>query len=506
MATPEGTENYFKRSSGHSFSETCIRTFGNTGLTISAIGFGGYRIHQGSDDHAKALYFALLNGINLIDTSSNYTDGGSETLIGDTLIKLKENGKIKEDEVVIVSKAGYVQGNNLKMAVQRESEGKPFPGMVKYMEGCWHCIHPDFLENQLSKSLERLRLKNIDIFLLHNPEYYLTNVKKSAHDNHLDIVSARQEYYNRIATAFEWLEEKVSKGVIRAYGISSNTFPKPVKDIEFTSLEKVIKIADNVSSGNHFQVIQFPFNPFENGALTLKNQNSGTKSLLDLAQEHSVATMANRPLNAMTGKGMVRMVSFRDSGEDDIKKAFHTGLRKLFRLEKEFAANLLDKMPGEIPKDTLKKVFSLTRELKKALEFYDNWEHWDHVKNNIIVPQTISYLEYIYSKLSADTAWFEWMQAYNQSLNDFLDTISRYFEDKANARSKSIMQKFDDHSESLRNSENLSQKTLRLIYSTEGVDCTLLGMRNVVYVEDALTALREGTIPEAETVLKNAEL
>jgi aryl-alcohol dehydrogenase-like predicted oxidoreductase len=61
-----------------------------------------------------------------------------------------------------------------------------------------HCIHPDFLQHQIKKSLKRLNRKWLDGFLIHNPEYYLksklTEVKKEV-------------YYRRIKQSFELLEE-----------------------------------------------------------------------------------------------------------------------------------------------------------------------------------------------------------------------------------------------------------------------------------------------------------
>ena len=40
------------------------------------------------------------------------------------------------------------------------------------MEGCWHCLHPEFLQDQLTRSLDRLQLETLDVCLLHNPEYF----------------------------------------------------------------------------------------------------------------------------------------------------------------------------------------------------------------------------------------------------------------------------------------------------------------------------------------------
>ena len=66
------------------------------GLKVSKFGFGGYGISKrlsGLDPEAiatlpqvklfrEALMVALRGGVNVIDTSSSYADGGVETLIG----------------------------------------------------------------------------------------------------------------------------------------------------------------------------------------------------------------------------------------------------------------------------------------------------------------------------------------------------------------------------------------------------------------------------------------
>ena len=92
-----------------------------------------------------------------------------------------EDGTAQRDEVVLVSKIGYVQGANLEVALQREREQRPFPEMVKYGEGIWHCLHPEFLEDQLARSRARLGVETLDVCLLHNPEYFLKDEHERSH-------------------------------------------------------------------------------------------------------------------------------------------------------------------------------------------------------------------------------------------------------------------------------------------------------------------------------------
>ena len=218
MASFEGTKNYISN-----FPEIKSKILGKTGFYASICGFGCYRIDDGIPQHQKALEKAILSGINIIDTSSNYSDGGSEILIGKVLNKLFSENKIIRENIIVVSKGGYLQGSNLKLGIEREQSGKPFTDVLKCSPDLWHCISPDFLENQITLSLQRLNLENIDVYLLHNPEYFLTYSIISEPERR------EREYYKRIKDAFIYLEEEVKRGRISYYGISSNTFGEKVQ-------------------------------------------------------------------------------------------------------------------------------------------------------------------------------------------------------------------------------------------------------------------------------------
>ncbi len=135
-ATREKTENCVERNRPLAYTH-----IGTTALTASQAGFGCYRVSAGLAPHEQALRKALHAGINLIDTSSNYADGGSETLVGQVLKNLIESGKLSRDAVVVVSKVGYLQGQNYALSQERKQQGRPFPELVEFREGLEHCIH-----------------------------------------------------------------------------------------------------------------------------------------------------------------------------------------------------------------------------------------------------------------------------------------------------------------------------------------------------------------------------
>ncbi len=296
-ATVTATEKYARR-----FPEVAFNRLADTGLQVSPIGFGSYRIDTSFPEHREALRHALTSGVNLVDTSTNYTDGGSELLIGSVIEDIEKEGTIGRDQLVIVSKVGYLQGWVYRLSQNLKKDNRGYPDLVEYAVGLEHCIHPAFIEDQLTASLSRLNCGSIDVYLLHNPEYYLGWAKRI----NLDVRSAGEEYYRRIRLAFEHLELECGRGRIRCYGISSNTFPEPAEEYDFTSLERVITIANEISPLHRFKVVQLPFNMIENGC-AINGSQTGSLTVLELARRHNIALLANRPLNAIYRNGLVRL-------------------------------------------------------------------------------------------------------------------------------------------------------------------------------------------------------
>lgn len=253
------------------------------------IGFGAYRISHRSQEHREALIYALQKGCPVIDTSSNYTDGESETLIGEV---------IKETNIrpFLISKVGYVQGQNISIMSELNQKGLACEDLVEFSDELKHSIHPDFIRDQIERSLKRLQVDCLDAYLLHNPEYYL----KTENSN-------KETYYQRIHKAFITLEELVREEKIKSYGISSNTFVDPREDHTATDLEKVYELANQISKDHHFKYIQFPLNLIELGAL--ERQYNGL-NLLEKAQDFGIKTIINRPLNAFTSQGLLRLANY----------------------------------------------------------------------------------------------------------------------------------------------------------------------------------------------------
>lgn len=150
------------------------RIFGNTGLKVSALGFGCMRFPTLDGDNAKIdeplatemLRGAIDQGLNYVDTAFPYHMEQSEPFVGRVL------------------RDGYRE--KVLLATKMPS---------------WLVKSPEDLERIFSTQLERLQTDHIDCYLLH--------ALNAAHwDNYLKI------------NVFDWAERKLSEGSIRHLGFS----------------------------------------------------------------------------------------------------------------------------------------------------------------------------------------------------------------------------------------------------------------------------------------------
>src|SRR6185369_11357676 len=370
-ATPEATRAHLAAFTAHApHGQTAL---GETGLLVSRLGFGGYRVDDETPEHREALRRALLSGCNLIDTSTNYTDGGSETLVGEVLADLARQGRLRREEVVVVSKIGYVQGANLEVAQSREQEGRPFPEMVEYMDGVWHCLHPEFLADQLPRSLARLQLEALDVCLLHNPEYYLSDAHERSHGT---LEKRREEFYRRLGEAFAFLEGAAAAGRIRWYGASSNTCTRPAHDPEATSLTRMLETARQAGGKDHrFRVLQLPMNLFESGAALEPNNGAALdQTVLEYAAAQGIGVLVNRPLNAMAGEGMVRLADVPEA--EPAEGSVDDRLAALALLEEEFRRDIAARL--QVPEGATppQQFFRWSTDLKGADAHIRSLDQW----------------------------------------------------------------------------------------------------------------------------------
>src|SRR5262249_16795650 len=143
-----------------------------------------------------------------------------------------------DPDVFIMTKAGYVQGKAFDVLERLRASNLAPSGTVYLADGFAYSLHPDFLCCQIEISLGRLRRDGLDGFLLHNPEHYFGQAGGRA---------SRAEFDALIADAFAMLEDLVSEGKIRYYGVSSNTLTSPLSEPDATDLGRLLSIAARVA-------------------------------------------------------------------------------------------------------------------------------------------------------------------------------------------------------------------------------------------------------------------
>jgi uncharacterized protein YyaL (SSP411 family)/aryl-alcohol dehydrogenase-like predicted oxidoreductase len=474
-ATPEGTRRYAARFESPEFPE-----LGKTGLRTGRLGFGCYRVDDRDPEHRAALQQALKSGVNLIDTSTNYTDGASERLVGEVIADLVKKHAVQRDEIVVVSKVGYAQGKNLELAMQREKGGSPFPDMVKVGQGIWHCMSPEWIDDQLGRSLERLGLETLDVCLIHNPEYFFSGPGKPERD----------EFYERIHRAFVHLESEVKRGRIRCYGVSSNSVVLAADDPEATSLERMLAMAKRAGGDAHlFRVLQLPANLLEPGAVLEKNNANGTKTVLELAREENLAVLVNRPLNAIVGDGLTRLA---DAPVIAGVPPVNEQLARVAELEREFRLTLAPKIrtgEGAPPAESL---FAWAEQLSRLPASAQTLAQWNDIETQVVVPRVLQVMNALDRAMQGDMAekWKSFRDRYGDEIEKALLSLRRQASENSRKTVEHMQERMEPHLPSELRAAPFSQQALGTLASTPGVSVVLVGMRRPAYVTDSLASLQ----------------
>ncbi|WOE69803.1 aldo/keto reductase [Hydrogenimonas thermophila] len=404
------------------------------------IGFGTYRISIKNNEQVESLSYALKNGITVIDTSTNYASGEAEQAIA----KAFQNSGVDREEVTIVSKAGYIQGNLLKQVQNGIVE---VFDLVPYQEGCYHSIHSDFIKDQISASLQRMETEYIDTYLLHNPEYFLMH-----HIEREDQVEdARKEMNRRILEAFIALEEEVQNGRIRSYGVSSNSFAKSPDSLHFLPYTHLLDLAEEAkaetgSSKHHFNTIQLPINLLETEGL----------KCAAWAKSKGLKVLANRPLNAFDKKGMHRLASYEKPVEYE---------------------NTKDALLTVADKYSLSDLRSVVTDLDAITARFT----WPGAAEEALQRHTIPFIQGVLAQIPDKRVKSEIIPLLNPFLKNWFEMVKHICSHKTLGYL---------HDKGFSHIDNpIQHHAIKWLMNRPEIDTVLLGMRSVPYVKEALTLL-----------------
>ena len=171
-----------------------FRALGRTGWKVSEISFGAWAIggawgQVSDEDSMAALHKAIDCGVNFIDTADVYGSGRSERLIA----RLKKERKNKE-EIIVATKAG------------RRLPRQTIEGYSRENLSAW-----------IEDSLRNLSTETLDLLQLHCPP---------------------TELYSR-PEVFGMLDDLVTAGKIRYYGVSVEKVEEALQAIEFPNVQTV---------------------------------------------------------------------------------------------------------------------------------------------------------------------------------------------------------------------------------------------------------------------------
>lgn len=282
FCTPLGTLNFSKK---FNLSKDAYN-FNSDNLKLSSIGFGMYKgkySAEGRISYQKIIKNFILNGVNVFDVARKYRNGFSEKDLGLVLNQLFKNKKINRNEMFISSKAGLINFNYYNKKKIPIKEFIKLRGLKSSdIKNNIFCASPKFLKQEIDISLKNLKLKCLDNYYLHNPEFLNTNKDNDYKD-----------YYK----IFETFEKAIEDKKIKSYGISSWTGFRRYKDNSFyIDIEKIIKIAFEVGGKkNGFKNLQIPLSLYMPFARTNYSINT-KKNLFEFCKNKKINIFSSASL------------------------------------------------------------------------------------------------------------------------------------------------------------------------------------------------------------------
>lgn len=287
----KGTKEYFNKQN---YKENWYATNGR--YIYSRLGLGTF-IGDFSDENSRlfrdSIKYALLNGVNFIDTAINYRGMRSERDIGIVITKLIEDGLINRKQLIISSKAGIIPGDGEimfrpinYMNVKLIDTGILSKEDVYMEETLWLTMNPKYFEYAIEVSRKHLNIETIDIYYMHELELSMKHY-------------GAKEFYRRLKDIIVAYENMVSAGKIKEYGMATwDAFQLEETHEQYISLEKVIEVVESVTTEHHFKHLMVPINMQNKLCVESKNQNykQNKLSIVKCARKFNIDVHVSGPL------------------------------------------------------------------------------------------------------------------------------------------------------------------------------------------------------------------
>ena len=207
---------------------------------------------------------AIQNGIQVIDTASNYYEGQAELVIGKTLADLAKS--LHTDNIYVFTKVGQLTNKEMNdnAACGRGIQGEHW------------CFDADYVEMSIKRSISRLRVSQLDGVYLHNPE------DSANSESSMAIIK-------RLAPLFESL---YVKGLIKYWGVASwSGFYRYADDPGSIQLAEIDRFLSSNYKSHHFKLIQSPMGLWNLDTFLTKFQITFDKEITSMTLLESVNTL-----------------------------------------------------------------------------------------------------------------------------------------------------------------------------------------------------------------------
>nr|CAG8447997.1 14767_t:CDS:2 [Entrophospora candida] len=266
---------------------------------------------------------------------------------------------------------------------------------------------------------------------------------------------------DRIGETFVALEEAVSTGLIRSYGISSNSFSVPPEDKHFLPFEDLIERAKNASrfvrgtEKHGFAAIQLPGNLLE---------QYGLKTTAKWAKENGLKVFINRPLNAFNDEGGFRLASYPKTSYEEIKNSTIKILENQVREGGESSGSKTS-VGGVGAPATF--ILEIVKQLDKQLPNLTN----------------VFQLESVKASVNANLRQFHANQEINSIAYPFIDAFDAEVRYRGSLQVRKYLIEQQGFKELNDKNQNIEEFATNFLFNTGVVDVVLMGMTRERYVD-----------------------
>jgi len=443
------------------------------GRRVSRIGAGLRNFGRVKRQHQDAIAALLDSALNVIETSPDQSEGEDQVALGDALDRRLERGEGGAEGVFVIAGIGLAKGRQKRLLENMERRGQPFADVVPLGTGQAFCMHPDFLKDQIERSIRRTGLPQLDLVILRLPDLLTQQ---------LDSETCREQ----VNRAFRTLQKECDAGRTQGFGMACPAWLEGETAGAPFSLKTLH--ADNRDLSG-FQAVEFAANFVHDRAV---RSESDAPSLLEQARTLGLKTIAGSPLRAVWEGEDVLLVDYPPREREDRERKWDWVLDELKELETRIHLNTM--ADGRSLKEVLEAA-----SIPSPFKFRDLLEGARHcqpqstgqlneVLDNI---QNVYYRarslggQIVQARLWDPVSYDEMMDTAEQYLSWISQDLKVRFHQETNTQIDAIRKRYFPGAP-----ESIPLQVMGIQWLLEqGVDVVLTGMTCKEYVEEALGIL-----------------